>query len=138
MNNSNNKDNNNNLTNIPFTDIIMNHIMSSNNFGETQNEELNKNNNNNFNFANSKKYNETKNKVTKKKKTNENSKSRKKKKCTYCERHQERNDLCNRCRQKVECRARNLLRQKLNGDIIITKKNYYFHTKEFFGKTSKI
>ena len=37
--------------------------------------------------------------------------------CVWCQRPRFRNDLCNRCRQKVESRARKMMQQKLIGDI---------------------
>jgi len=52
-------------------------------------------------------------------------------KCSFCERRRERNDLCNRCRQKVECRAHRLLQQKLVGDIMVTKKLLSFIQNNF-------
>ena len=39
------------------------------------------------------------------------------KSCIWCPAPRARNDLCNRCRQKVESRARRLMEQKLSGDL---------------------
>ena len=39
------------------------------------------------------------------------------KKCSWCDSPRARNDLCNRCRQKVESRARRMIEQKIRGDI---------------------
>ena len=41
------------------------------------------------------------------------------KSCIWCDQPRSRHDLCNRCRQKVESRARRLLEQKLTGDVAI-------------------
>ena len=43
------------------------------------------------------------------------------KKCAWCDKPRARNDLCNRCRQKVESRARRLMEQKIAGDIAIIR-----------------
>ena len=42
-------------------------------------------------------------------------------KCSWCDNPRARNDLCNRCRQKVESRARRLMEQKIMGDMKIIK-----------------
>ena len=39
--------------------------------------------------------------------------------CAWCDAPRARNDLCNRCRQKVESRARRMMEQKLRGDVDI-------------------
>ena len=41
--------------------------------------------------------------------------------CAWCDKPRARNDLCNRCRQKVESRARRLMEQKIAGDIAIIR-----------------
>lgn len=51
---------------------------------------------------------------------------RNKQKCTWCDRERERNDLCNRCRQKVESRAKKLLEQKIVGDHHVVKETLEF------------
>ena len=43
-------------------------------------------------------------------------------KCTWCDQPRARNDLCNRCRQKVESRARRLVEQKISGDCFVIQK----------------
>ena len=47
-------------------------------------------------------------------------------KCAWCDRPRARNDLCNRCRQKVELRARTLNEQKMLGDCQVFKKIILF------------
>ena len=37
--------------------------------------------------------------------------------CTWCDTPRARGDLCDKCRQKVESRARRLMEQKLKGDV---------------------
>ena len=43
-------------------------------------------------------------------------------KCSLCNRMRERNDLCNRCRQKVESRVRMRMEEKIMGDIQVVAK----------------
>ena len=39
--------------------------------------------------------------------------------CIWCQRPRMRNDLCNRCRQRVESRARKIVQTKLIGDMSV-------------------
>ena len=52
-----------------------------------------------------------------------------KQKCVWCDKPRSRHDLCNRCRQKVESRARRLMEQKLTGDIVIIREMSTFISK---------
>ena len=60
-------------------------------------------------------------------------------KCAWCERQRERNDLCNRCRQKVESRARTLNEQKMMGDCqVIHKISVFFQNHLNFSNIHSI
>lgn len=53
---------------------------------------------------------------------NTKNKSKKTKKpCALCDRPRTRRDLCNRCRQKIETRARSLNEEKILGDLLVFK-----------------
>ena len=52
-------------------------------------------------------------------------------KCIWCEAPRSRNDLCNRCRQKVESRARRLLEQKILQDIKVVDEILAFISTSF-------
>ena len=60
-------------------------------------------------------------------------------KCAWCDRQRERNDLCNRCRQKVESRARAINEQKMLGDCqVIQKIASFYYANVDFSKVSNI
>ena len=50
--------------------------------------------------------------------------------CTFCDAPRARHDMCNRCRQKVESRARRLLQQKMLGDMDIINQVFNFIGKK--------
>ena len=72
----------------------------------------NTNSNNNINNSNNNKNNNS----------NGNNGNGSPTKCTWCDQPRARNDLCNRCRQKVESRARRLVEQKISGDCFVIQK----------------
>ena len=55
----------------------------------------------------------------KRRKSQKVKKVKEKQKCIWCDNIRERHDLCGRCRQKVESRARRIMLQKISGDWLL-------------------
>ena len=55
-------------------------------------------------------------------------------KCSWCNEPRFRNDLCNSCRQKVESRARRLIKKKLIGDMDVIQNTMEFMVNNILNK----
>lgn len=125
----NNNHNNHNKHNINHKKNSTNHDISGSNNASNNASNRNRNSNSNINTALSN-LNSTFNL------SNFNgfsilsaSTNKPKDQCVLCDRPRTRRDLCNRCRQKIEARARKLNEEKIIGDFLI-----FQHVIQFINK----